>query len=109
MIKGFLNVPYFAWTALALMLAVVWIYVGPHTRMTVTPGFRYFIIRWGHALTWFLLAVSFSRSVRGLSPSFNGIANIIALVGGWVYLRFMEMTFVLKYKVFCTPKCHKGT
>ena len=33
----------------------------------------------GHALTWFLLALSFC--LRGLSPSLNGVANVIALVG----------------------------
>lgn len=94
MIQGFLNIPYFVWSVLALILAVVWVYVGPHTRMTVTPGLRYFIIRWGHALTWLLLAVSFF--LRGLSASLNGIANIIALMGGLVYLLFLALTFVAK-------------
>ena len=94
MIKGFLNIPYFAWSVLALILAVIWIYVWPHQTVTATTGFRYFAIRWGHALTWLLLAVSFF--LRGISPSFNGMANLIALMGGIVYLLFMLMTFVAK-------------
>jgi hypothetical protein len=94
MIKGFLNVPYFVWCALALILAVVWVYVGPHTKMAVAPGFRYLVIRWGHALTWLLLAVSFC--LRGLSPSLNDAANGIALVGGSVYLLFLVMLFVVR-------------
>ena len=94
MIKGFLNVPYFVWCALALILAVVWVYVGPHTKIAATPGFRYLVIRWGHALTWVLLADSFF--LRGLTPSLNGVANVIALAGGVVYLLFMLMTFVIK-------------
>jgi hypothetical protein len=94
MIKGFLNIPYFVWSALALILAIVWVYVGPHTKLTPTPDFRYFVIRWGHALTWVLLAVSFF--LRGISPSLNGVANIIAAAGGLVYLLFMLMAFVVK-------------
>ena len=94
MIKGFLNIPYFVWSALALILAIVWIYVGPHTKLTVTSGLRYLVIRWGHALTWVLLAVSFL--LRGISPSLNGAANLIAASGGLVYLLFMVMMFVVK-------------
>lgn len=94
MIKGFLNLPWFLWAALALILAVVWAYAGPHTKMPVIPGFRFFIIRWGHALTWTLLAINFA--LRGINPSLGGIANIIAAVGGLVYILFMIMTFVVK-------------
>lgn len=96
MINGLLNIPYFAWMALALILAIVWVYVGPHTKMPMTLGLRYLIIRWGHALTWLLLALSFSRSVRGLSPSLNGVANVVALMAGLVYLLFIVTTFVIK-------------
>ena len=92
MIKGLLNLPYFAWSALALILAVVWVYVGPHTKLTPTPGFRYFVIRWGHALTWLLLAISFS--LRGLGPDLNGGSSFFALAGGLMYLLFMLMIFV---------------
>jgi hypothetical protein len=94
MIKGFLNIPYFAWTVLALVVAVIFVYIGPHNKLIATPGFRYFIIRWGHALTWVLLAVSFF--LRGISPSLNGAANLIAAAGGLVYLLFMVMAFVVK-------------
>ena len=94
MIKGFLNIPFFVWSALALILAMVWVYVGPHTKLAVTPGFRYLVIRWGHALTWLLLAISFFLS--GLSPSLNGVANVVAMAGGVVYLLFLAITFVVK-------------
>jgi hypothetical protein len=94
MVKGFLNLPWFLWAGLALVLAVVWVYVGPHTKMPVMPGFRYFIVRWGHALTWFLLAINFL--LRGISPSLDGMANMIALAGGAIYLLFMVMTFAVK-------------
>ncbi|WKZ46237.1 MAG: hypothetical protein QY306_10505 [Anaerolineales bacterium] len=94
MIKGFLDVPWFVWAALALLLAIVWIYVGPHTKIPAASSFRYFIIRWGHSLTWVLLAVSFF--LRGIIPSLNGIANLIAAAGGITYLTFIVMTFVIK-------------
>jgi hypothetical protein len=51
MIKGFLDVPFFAWTVVALILAGVFVYTWPHKAVTVTTGFRYFVIRWGHSLT----------------------------------------------------------
>jgi hypothetical protein len=93
-IKGFLNISYFVWSALALILAIVWVYVGPHTKLTPTPDFHYFVIRWGHALTWLLLAISFF--LRGMNPELNGVANLIALAGGLVYLMFLVMDFVVK-------------
>ena len=94
MIKGFLNIPYLVWTALALVLAGIFDHVWPHRAVTATTGFRYFVVRYGHSLTWILLALSFF--LRGVSPSLNGVANLIAASGGLVYLLFMVMTFVVK-------------
>jgi hypothetical protein len=94
LIKGFLNVPWFFWALLALGLSIVWVFVGPHTRMPDEPGFRFLVIRWGHALTWLLLAVSFL--LRGISPGLAGAANLIAVAGGLVYALFIVMTFVAK-------------
>jgi hypothetical protein len=94
MIRGWLNLPWFLWAGLALIVAVIWVYVGPHTKLTPTTGIRYFVIRWGHAITWLLLAISFF--VRGINPSYNGLANLIAAAGGSVYLLFMLMTFMMK-------------
>lgn len=92
MIKGFLNLPWFVWAALAFLVAVIYSFVWPHKA--ATPGFRFFVLRWGHALTWSLLAINFL--LRGLSPSLNGMANIIALTGGLMYVLFMVMTFIVK-------------
>ena len=94
MLKGFLNVPYFVWTVLALIIAGVFVYIWPHKAATVTTGFRYLIIRWGHALTWLLLAFSFF--LRGIGPELNGGASFLALAGGLMYLLFIVMTFVIK-------------
>jgi hypothetical protein len=91
---GFLGLPWFLWAALALALAVLWVFVGPHTKLTPTPTFRYFIVRWGHALTWLLLAASFA--LRGVSPVLDGPASLLAGAGGVMYGLFMVVTFILK-------------
>jgi len=94
MIKGFLNLPWFLWAVLALIVAVIYSFVWPHKAVETATGFRFFILRWGHALTWILLAVNFV--LRGINPNLNGVANIIALLGGLMYALFTIMTFVVK-------------
>ena len=94
MINGFLNLPWFLWAGLALVVAVIYAFVWPHKALTVATGFRFLIIRWGHALTWLLLTINFV--VRGINPKFNGTANLVAAAGGLMYLFFMVMTFVEK-------------
>jgi len=94
MIKGFLNLPWFVWASLALIVAVIYSFVWPHKAVTDPAGFRFFILRWGHALTWILLAINFV--LRGFSSSLNGTANLIALTGGLLYVLFIVMTFVVK-------------
>jgi hypothetical protein len=94
MIKGFLNLPWFLWAVLALILAVIWIYVWPHNAVTETTGFRYLVIRWGHALTWLFLAISFF--LRGMGTELNGGSSFFALAGGMMYLLFVVMTFIVK-------------
>lgn len=56
--------------------------------------FRFLVIRYAHILTWLLIAINFI--LRGLSPSYNGITNLIAAMGGAIYLLFIVMTFVVK-------------
>jgi hypothetical protein len=94
MIKGFLNLPWFVWAGLALVVAVVYSFVWPEKVGTAATGFRFFILRWGHALTWLLLALNFL--LRGLSPSLNGAANLVALAGGGLYFLFLIMTFMVR-------------
>ena len=94
MIKGFLNLPWFAWAALALIVTVIYSFIWPHKAVTDFTSFRFFVLRWGHALTWILLTINFV--LCGIGPSFNGAANIIALIGGLIYILFIVMTFVMK-------------
>jgi hypothetical protein len=94
MIKGFLNLPWFVWAGLALVVAVAYSFVWPQKAAIAATGFRFFILRWGHALTWVLLAINFL--LRGLSPSLNGVANILALAGGLMYALFIVLAFVVR-------------
>ena len=94
MIKGFLNLPWFAWAGLALIVSLIYSFIWPQNAGAAATGFRYFVLRWGHALTWVLLAISFG--LRGVSPSLNGIANLVGLAGGLMYALFLVMAFVVK-------------
>ena len=94
MLRGFLDLSWFLWAALALIVAVVYAFLWSHKSVVPTTGFRFLVLRWGHALVWILLVISFLW--RGLSPSLNGAANLIALAGGRSYALFLVMAFVVK-------------
>lgn len=94
MIRGFLGLPWFVWAMLALIVATIYTFVWPQKAVTEPAGFRFLIVRWGHALTWLLLTVNFV--LRGISPSLGGAANMVALGGGLIYLLFLLSTFVVK-------------
>ena len=94
MINGFLNLPWFVWAAAALTISIVFAFVWPQKEALGASGFRFFMIRWGHTLTWILLAFNFL--LRGISPDLNSTANLFALAGGLIYLLFIVMTFVVK-------------
>ncbi len=94
MIKGFLNLPWLAWAGIALVVAVIYTFIWPKDRIADLTGFRFLVLRWAHALTWYLLAVNFL--LRGLDPKFSGIANLVAASGGLIYLLFITMTFIVK-------------
>jgi hypothetical protein len=94
MLKSFFNLPWFVWAALALVIAVVYSFFWPKDRIVDLTGFRFLVLRWGHALTWLLISINFM--LRGLDPKFDGIANLMAATGGLIYLLFMVMAFVVK-------------
>jgi hypothetical protein len=92
--QRFLNLSSFFWALLALGLAVLWVFVGPHSRLTDDGSLRYAVIRWGHAATWLLLAASFF--LRGFSSGPKGVANGLGLAAALVYALFIIMAFVAK-------------
>lgn len=94
MIEGFLNLPWLAWAGLAFVVSVIYSFVWPKKAVGVHSGFRFFIVRWGHTLTWLLLTFNFV--LRGISPALEGAANILAVLGAVFYGLFILMTFVIK-------------
>ena len=79
---------------ISLIVAVIYSFVWPRKAVTKTAGFRFFILRWGHALTWILLAINFI--LRGVGPDLNGASSFFALAGGVMYVLFVVMTLVVK-------------
>lgn len=94
MIKGYLNLPWFAWAGIALIVALIYTFVWPKDRIADLTGFRFLVLRWNHALTWLLISINFI--LRGLDPKFSSTANMIAATGGLIYLLFLVMTFIVK-------------
>lgn len=93
--SGFLGLPWWAWGALSLALAVVWCFVWPTDRIGPNTGIlRFLLVRWGHAATWFFLAANFF--LRAWAPAQSGLANILALAGLAAYLGFMAASILTR-------------
>lgn len=88
--RGFLGLPWAVWGVAALALALVWVVVWPTDRAAGASGLRLWLLRWGHALVWVLLGISFF--VRGVGQ--EGAANVIALAALAVYLAFLGAIFM---------------
>lgn len=91
----FFGLPWMAWVAIALLVALIWAWYWPADRLHgSSPGsFRYIVLRWFHSLVWVLLAVSFLlRAIWGNAVA--PIANITALGGLLVYLIFMATLLI---------------
>lgn len=91
---GFFGLPWFAWAGISLAVAILYWFVWPQKKAAQTSGLRYFIVRYGHALVWLLLALNFL--LRGISPALYGVANFAALAAGLGYLLFLGMSLPAK-------------
>jgi len=94
MILGFFGFPWFLWSGVSALIAIIYSFVWPKEAASESIGFRRFVIRWGHAVTWGLLAINFL--MRGIDPDFNNSAGYFALAGAVMYLLFISLTYVLK-------------
>lgn len=93
--RGWLNLPYVAWAAICLVVAVVWAVAWPHDRAVNAMGLRLFLIRWGHSITWGLLAVMCLMKASGQS-GISDRGNLVGLLAVPAYLAFLAATFVLR-------------
>jgi hypothetical protein len=91
--QGFYGLSWYAWAGITLALTVLYIFLWPKQRAEGHTGFRFLIMRWGHALVWVLLTVNFI--LRGLSSSLAGAASIIALIALAMYIVFLVLTFAI--------------
>jgi hypothetical protein len=83
-----LGVPAFAWAALCLALAVLWLFVWPSGQATGTAGFTYLALRWAHSVTWLVLAVAAAAAALG----FPVAAQRVAMAALPAYAAFLYAT-----------------
>lgn len=86
MIKGFWGVPWLVWAGLAAVVGALFTVFQIPDQTPNTVGITHFVLRWFHAITWLLLALSFL--LRALSPRLSGVANVVAFAGLAAYLGF---------------------
>lgn len=82
------GVPLVVWGVICLALAILWIVVWPSDKAVPEDGLRYFILRWFHALTWLLLALSAWVAAFNL-PGGARTAKVMAYLSLPVYLIFL--------------------
>ena len=84
----FLGLSLAYWAIPCLVLAGMWSFFWPSYRAQGATLRNYLVLRWGHALTWLLLALALFVSGTGLlgGGSTGGILGILALV---TYLLFI--------------------
>ena len=81
----FLGLPLYAWGALCLLVALVFVVVAPGQQLAVSAGLRHALLRWGHPLVWALLGCSCFARGAGLP----GPGNLLALAAGLLYVAFL--------------------
>lgn len=92
---GWLGLPLVVWGLICLAAAVAWSFFWPADRAIGAAGLRFFLIRWGHALVWALLAAMCFIKASG-PPASSGTGNLVGLAALAVYLAFLVATFVLR-------------
>lgn len=93
--RGWLGLPYIAWAAICLGVATIWVFLWPHERAGGAGPLRYFLIRWGHALTWALLGLLCLLKLSS-RPEIVGAANFAGLGALAFYLGFLAASFVFR-------------
>ncbi|MBA3532006.1 MAG: hypothetical protein H0T73_08820 [Ardenticatenales bacterium] len=84
----FLGLPFAAWGLLCLLLAALWLVVGPQERLMGATGLRFVVLRYFHALTWLLLAIAAFLAGFDLLGGTSS-ARMVALLSLAVYITFL--------------------
>ncbi len=85
----FWGIPLVLWSLLCLLLALVWIWVWPADRANPEDGLRFMVLRWFHALTWLLLALSLFSATRHVA--WSALTRPLAFAALLVYLVFLAV------------------
>jgi H+/gluconate symporter-like permease len=86
MSDSFLGLPLWAWGGAACLgVAALFAFVVPHKPSTQAAGPRRFLLRWGHALVWVLLAAMCFVWALGLGL----LGNVFGLAAGLAYAVFL--------------------
>jgi len=90
MSNSFLGLSLAYWAIPCLMLAAVWAVVWPSSRARGTSPSRRLVLRWGHAATWFCLAVATFCAGTGLAGGAltGGVLALLAVgcYGAFLYV-----------------------
>lgn len=83
------GIPLLFWGAICLGLGAVFVVFWPYAKATAkVSSLRYFLLRWGHAAVWGLLALACFVRVW-LGPAGGFPAQIAALLALLMYFGFM--------------------
>lgn len=93
--EKFLGVPLVVWSALCLVLTVVWIIFWPSDKTAATAGIRFVILRWFHALVWLFLALAAFLAAFHLLGG-PAVARAVAFLALIIYLVFMGTLFSIR-------------
>jgi hypothetical protein len=93
--SGWFGIPWWVYGVLSLGLALLWTVVWPANRLWPDASpLRRFFLRWGHALTWYLLSAHFF--VRELAPTASVLSNALALAGLAAYAGFLAASLIYR-------------
>lgn len=85
------------WLALSivsLIMTILWYFVWPAEKGNELSGISYFIVRWGHLITWFFILIG--SLLKVFAPDKTTISTLFFQAGGVSYLLFILVTFVFK-------------
>ncbi|MBE2224487.1 MAG: hypothetical protein IAF02_23300 [Anaerolineae bacterium] len=83
------------WIALSivsLIMTILWYFIWPVEKGVDQSGISYFIIRWGHLITWLFILIG--SLLKLYEPDKNTISTLFFQAGGISYLLFILVTYV---------------
>ncbi len=87
----FLGLSLAYWAIPCLVMAGTWVFIWPSYRAVGAPYWRYLLLRWGHALTWLLLAVATFLAGTGRWGG-SVTAALLGILAVVVYFAFLYVT-----------------